>query len=926
MFFYQLELIGLHCQKCVTKVKNTLEQSPVIQCHTISTNFVQISSPLSFSELQAQIQSIGYDAEDLNSGNKSIIQFSLSGLSCDKCIQKVKLIISNLGSIELIKITKTTLVIKNSGLINELITAIQQLGFQIDVLSHSSKASDANNTVQISSKTLTNSNVDKNLFNKTEKSNIVYKELLISGMTCASCVSSVEKALKQASDVRQVHINLANHSALLTVNFSKEPLKQEMLIIKNIQKAGYDAQFILNEDSMRQQQEEQFKQTINAHKKNAITGLTIGIPLMLWGVFGGSMLINNLFDQIIWGGIGIICFMVLMTAGRLFYVHAWQSLQNRRATMDTLVSLGTGAAWLYSMLVVIFPHWFPNTSRHVYFEASTMIIGLISLGQFIEVNAKSRTNNALQTLMNLQPKSATVIINKKETVRPIAAIKKGMLVRIYPGEQIPIDGLVVEGESFIDESMLTGESLPIKKKIDDAVSAGTINTNGSLIIKVSATGEKTTLSRIIKLVKQAQTSKPRVAKLADTIAAIFVPIVLMIAFISAFVWAVWGPSPQISYILVVVTSVLIIACPCALGLATPLSITVGIGKAAELGVLIKDADVLQNASKISTIVFDKTGTLTIGKPTVQSSVFFEPSLESITSQFIYDVEQLSEHPLAKALCQHATHKQKINELNDIQNQVTNFKVLQGMGVKATVNNKIVLIGNPALFDQQKIDYSMAKNIIQSYKVNAYTTIMISVDGNVQAIFGVSDPIRHEAKQMLIALRKRNINVVMLTGDSHAVAHSVGHQLGIEHVISEVLPDEKAAAIIQLQKKTTGSIAMVGDGINDAPALAQADISIAMGSGSDIAIENAQITLLNSSPMAIIDSIDLAKATLRNIKQNLFGAFFYNSLCIPIAAGVLYPIFGFLLSPVFAGAAMALSSITVVSNANRLRLFKSKSNQ
>jgi Cu+-exporting ATPase len=716
--------------------------------------------------------------------------------------------------------------------------------------------------------------------------------------------------------VQRAQINLAEQSALIITENDSPAIEQSLL--DAIDKAGYHGDRIVDEVTQRERQNAQHQSALSAHKRSSITALVIGAPLMAWGVFGGNMMIRTSQDQWLWGAIGLLCLWLLATAGKSFFVNAWKSIQHRRATMDTLVALGTGAAWLFSMVVVLFPQWLPQASRHVYFEASAMIIGLISLGHYIEAKAKAKTSQSLQALVNLQPQQAWLIEDGIEHSVPLSQIEVGMKLRIKPGEKIPVDGTVIEGESDLDESMLTGEPLPATKRTGDSISAGTVNCDGSLIIEATSVGSNTMLARIITMVRQAQSSKPQIAKLADSISAVFVPVVVAIAILAAGVWYFVGPDPKASYMLVVATTVLIIACPCALGLATPLSVTVGVGKAAEMGILIRDADVLQSASKINTVVFDKTGTLTEGKPQVQAVTFGENWNAQSLFPLIHAAETQSEHPLAKALCQHtAAHADTKLEQVEFNNQ-------RGKGISAQIGDKSVLIGNQGFILQHGIDTTSLDSIAKQYQQQAQTAVYVVVDKQLAAIVAIADTIKSDALAAVDSLHQLGIKVVMLSGDSQIVADAVANKLGIDQVIAGVLPDQKAEHIEQL-KQGGNVVAMVGDGINDAPALAIADIGIAMGSGSDVAIESAQMTLLNSSPLAITNAIALSKATVKNMRQNLLGAFIYNVLGIPVAAGVLYPLFGFLLSPVFAGAAMALSSITVVSNANRLRLFNTQTN-
>lgn len=833
-------------------------------------------------------------------------QLPLSGLKCMGCAKKLEQHLKQEFEVQIHQLSPTFIELSTSASLNELIAAIESLGYQALLSTNNAPLSSLQPTTLVSD--------IQPLAQETEVSTtgLVSTHLLIQGMTCASCVSSVEKALLSVNGVQKAQINLAEQSALVLSQADIADLERQLL--NAITHAGYRAERV---DDPAQQQEKQKQQSLDLqkqHKTNALLGLIMGIPLMLWGLFGGNMMIVTTQQQIYWGVIGVVCLALLATAGRHFFSHAWLTLTHKRATMDSLVALGTGAAWAYSMLVVIYPTWFPVASRHVYFEASAMIIGLISLGHYIEAKAKAKTTQSLQALINLQPQQATRITAQGDQQIAVELVQLGMQLRIKPGEKVPIDGKVLSGESYVDESMLTGEPIPVLKVAGDAIAAGTINHDGSLVIEATGVGAQTMLSRIIQMVRQAQSSKPAIAKLADQISAIFVPTVVMIALFSALIWYFVGPEPKASYMLVVATTVLIIACPCALGLATPLSVTVGVGKAAEMGILIRDANVLQSASKITTVVFDKTGTLTQGKPTVQNLVTWGIE-DSKLLTLVYALELRSEHPLGKAICHYA------QPLVSTSAEVEQFTNLRGKGLMANIGGDSVVVASLSHLESLGVPLTQAQTAIEHYAEQAWTPVAVAINGELKGLIAIADPIKPNAAQAISTLNKMNIRTVMLTGDNQSVATAIAKQLGIQQVMAQVLPDQKAQKIVQLQEKGQ-IVAMVGDGINDAPALAQADIGIAMGSGSDVAIESAQMTLLNSSPLAVVNAIALSKATVKNMKQNLLGAFIYNIFGIPIAAGVLYPAFGFLLSPVVAGAAMALSSITVVSNANRLRLFKS----
>ena len=611
---------------------------------------------------------------------------------------------------------------------------------------------------------------------------------------------------------------------------------------------------------------------------------------------------------------GLATLAVMAVAGKQFYNGAWQAFKNHAANMDTLIALGTGTAWLYSMVVVITPNLLPEVARHVYFEASAMIIGLISLGLALEVKARGRTSEAIKRLIGLQPKTARVIRDGQERDIDISDVVKNDQVRVRPGEKISVDGEVLEGSSSVDESMLTGEPMPVTKQIGDTVVAGSINKTGTLLFKATHIGSETTLANIINMVKRAQNSKPSIGRLADVISGIFVPTVMIIAILAGLAWLNFGPEPAIAYAVVAVTTVLIIACPCALGLATPMSVMVGIGKAAESGILIRNGEALQVTSKITTMILDKTGTITQGSPTVTDVITFNNSDENTVMQHVASLESSSEHPLAEAIISYA------KALNLTLSKVTDFDALTGKGVIGTLDGQTLLFGNKALMDKYHVAIDDAYEQAQTLASEAKTPMYFAVNQQLQAIIAVADPIKADSAAAIKRLQNKGIHLVMLTGDNQATAQAVAKKVGIKDFIAEVLPDDKVNEVIKRQAKGE-IVGMTGDGINDAPALAQADVGFAIGTGTDIAIESGDITLMRGSLHGLADAIAVSSATILNIKQNLFGAFIYNVAGIPIAAGLLYPFFGLLLNPVVAGAAMALSSLTVVSNANRLRFFK-----
>jgi len=734
--------------------------------------------------------------------------------------------------------------------------------------------------------------------------------LAIEGAGCASCVNKIEGALKKVPGVTRAEMNLAERTVSVEGSAGVEQL------IHAVKNAGYGAK-ALNTENESDTLDEKEKNDEAHYKKllrDMVFALSVGVPLMLYPLFGGTMSVSSGSSQMIWLGVGAVTLLVMSFPGRHFYVGAWASLKNHAANMDTLIALGTGTAWLYSMAVVLAPNLLPPLARHVYFEATAMIIGLINLGQALELKARTRTSSAIKHLLNLQPKTARVQRDEGEVDIPIAEVQAGDIVRVRPGEKIPVDGEVVEGESSVDQSMLTGEAVPETKKVGDEVIAGTINKSGSIQFKATRIGKDTALAQIIRMVKRAQNSKPPIGTLADTVAAYFVPSIMIIAIVSALLWLNFGPQPTLAFAIVSATTVLIIACPCALGLATPMSVMVGVGKAAEAGILIRNGDALQTSSKISTVVLDKTGTITIGTPQVTDIIVDDEGSENELLALAASLESPSEHPLAQAILDAASKRElKISK-------VDKFDAISGRGVSAKLDGKTLLFGNQKMMEERDVELGEFVDKAQNLAAEAKTPMFLAVDGKIAGIVAVADPIKDDSAAAIAELKRNNIRVLMITGDNRATAEAIAKQVGVDEVFSEVMPKDKAEKISELQARGA-LVGMVGDGINDAPALAAADVGFAIGTGTDVAIESADVTLMRGSLSSLNDAIAISKATMTNIKQNLFGAFIYNALGIPVAAGILYPFFGVLLSPVIAGAAMAFSSVTVVSNANRLRLFK-----
>ena len=680
-------------------------------------------------------------------------------------------------------------------------------------------------------------------------------QLLINGMHCAACVRRVEKALGKVEGVNFASVNLADQTAFVEGNANPQ------VMIQAIEKMGFGAEMLESEEERRTKQQAQTKAILSHKKWQFSWALIVGFGLMVVGMFIGMMVTER--NHLTWFALAFVSLTTMYFSGKDFFIGAWKSLQNRAANMDTLVAVSTGVAWFYSFSLLLFP----QEHAHVYFEASVMILGFINLGKFLELKAKQRSSLALEKLLDLAPKQAVIFEEGIAKTIPVKGIKPEMLVQALTGDRLAVDGILTEGVIWVDESMLTGEALPVEKKVGDKVHAGTLIQDGSGIYKAEQVGSQTALARVINAVRHAQSSKPPLAHLVDKIASVFVPVVVTIALIAALIWLALGKD--FAFALSVFTTVLIIACPCALGLAIPLSTIAGVARAAEMGVLVKNIDALQASSEIDTLVFDKTGTLTTGEMTVTQFTALQGNENEILG-LAKSLEQQASHPIAKAIVRFAEQAENL--------EISNINVVKGLGIAGEWNGQMVKMGNLA--------------------------------------FTLADELRAESKTVIAKFQAEGYQCYMLTGDRKATADYFAKELGLNGVIADVLPEQKAEKIQQLQQQGK-IVAMVGDGINDAPALAQAHVGIVMHSGSDIAIETADLSLLRSGLEPIADILPFSKRVLRNMKQSLTGAFFYNVIAIPVAAGVLYPFTGTLLNPMIAAIAMTMSSITVVLNSQRL---------
>lgn len=728
--------------------------------------------------------------------------------------------------------------------------------------------------------------------------------LSITGMRCAGCISSVEHALLAVPGVTSAAVNLADHSA--TVLGTADPGE----LLAAVRHSGYGGAVMGGfDDPSAQELAEQ--QRYHQLLRRAAVASALGVPLMLGEHFGWFPALGSAAGHRFWSGVAFLSLLVLAYSGGHIYRGAMDAAKRGAATMDSLIALGTGAAWLYSAVATDFTTSLPTLADHAYFEAAVWILAFINLGAALEMRARGRTSQAIRQLLGLRPKTARVVRDGVERDIPIDEVGLDETVRVRPGEKIPVDGVVLEGTSSVDESLLTGESLPVEKRPGAEVIGGTINGSGSLLFTATRIGRDTVLAQIVDSVRQAQSTKPAISRLVDRIAAIFVPAVMVLAVIVFAAWLLWGPAPVLGYAFVTAMTVLIIACPCALGLATPIAIMVAVGRSAQAGILIRKGDALQTAGQVSCVVLDKTGTITQGKPALVQVHTERGYGHERVLQWAASLEAGSEHPLASAIL--AAARAKALELMPVEG----FQAFAGSGVKGRIGDHALLLGNWSLMDERGVDCA-GFSVRQAEAAAAGQTCMVlAADGVAIGLLAVADPVKLESRTAIEKLQARGIRVVMVTGDTHETARGIAAQVGIEEFRAQVLPQNKAAIIRELQQRGE-TVAMVGDGVNDAPALVQANVGIALGGGADIAIESADVVVPGGSLAKVGELIHLSRQTVRNIRQNLFGAFIYNVLAIPIAAGVLYPLAGILLNPMIAGAAMAMSSLTVVFNANRLR--------
>jgi Cu+-exporting ATPase len=735
-------------------------------------------------------------------------------------------------------------------------------------------------------------------------------DLRVTGMSCASCAANVERALKRIAGVRAANVNLATSRA--TVTFDPRRVDAGRLV-QAVRDAGYDVPDPAGGPETRGGEASRADEEFRTLKTSVIWGGALALAVFLgsmrhWFPWVPGVLQNS---YVLWA----LATPVQFVLGRRFYKGAWSALRHRSADMNTLVAVGTTAAYLFSAAATAVPGLLRSAAvePQVYFDTSAVIIVLILFGRMLEARAKDRTSDAIRKLMNLCPRTARVLDAAGEREVPVEDVRVGDVLVVRPGEQIPVDGTVLEGRSSIDESMITGESLPVDKGPGDAVIGATLNKWGSFRFHAARVGEDTALAKIIRLVQEAQGTKAPIQRLADVIAGYFVPVVIGIAVLTFVVWSVFGPPPKLVFALLNFVAVLIIACPCALGLATPTAIMVGTGKGAERGILIKSGESLETVHRVDTVVFDKTGTLTTGRPETTDLI---PAAETSDRLLFFaaSAEMGSEHPLGQAVVRGALARGiGVEHPGD-------FRALEGLGVEAVVKGARVIVGNRKLVEEAGIDVSPLVARAESLAGEGKTTAFVGVDGRLAGLIALADTLKPSARPAVEKLRGMGLAVIMLTGDNRRTAGAVAAAAGIDDVIPEVLPGDKAEVVRKLQAEGK-RVAMVGDGINDAPALAQADVGMAIGTGADVAMASADITLMTGDLAAVVSAFELSRRTIRTIKQNLFWAFVYNVVGIPVAAGVLYPVFGLLLNPMIASAAMAMSSVSVVSNSLRLRRAK-----
>jgi Cu+-exporting ATPase len=896
-----LPITGMTCASCATTIEKALSEK--IGVEQANVNLASEKASVEYDPNKVNIKTLIKTVSDTGYGVATTkTSFKMGGMTCSSCasnIEKALLGVPGVVSanVNLASEKATVAYLKSEADIRDFNSAVKQAGYQI---------------------------LDAEETGKRKTS------FALSGMTCASCVGHIEKALNQLDGVSSVNVNLATEKATVEYDPANVGITD---FRKAVEGAGYGIRSEITDETFVETDAVTSAARNEARilrKKLIVSGI-IGIYMfliMISELTGGAWLPSFLGNKyLLWA----LATPVQFWAGWQFYKGFWAGLKHKTANMNTLIAVGTSVAYIYSIAAILFPEFIAAGGRgaHVYFDTSVLIITLILLGRFLEARAKGQTSEAIKKLMGLQPKTARVIRNGEEADIPIEDVQVGDIVIVRPGEKVPVDGKIMEGYSSVDESMITGESIPVEKMVGDGVIGATINKTGSFRFETTKVGKETALAQIIKLVEEAQGSKAPIQRLADVISAYFVPAVIGIATITFIIWLFFGPAPALTFALLNAVAVLIIACPCALGLATPTAIMVGTGKGAENGVLIRSAQALETAHKIKAIILDKTGTLTKGQPAVTDVVTASGFNEAKLLSLAASAEQHSEHPLGEAIVTAATEK------NLILSKATDFNAIPGHGIESTIDAHRVLLGNLKLIQERGFHLNGLESKAVQLSEEGKTPMFVSIDDEVAGIIAVSDTLKPSSKETVGQLHRLGLKVIMLTGDNKPTAEAIAKQVGIDRVLADVLPEHKAREVKRLQEEGV-VVAMVGDGINDAPALAQANVGIAIGTGTDVAMEAADITLMSGDLRGLVTAISLSKRTMRTVKQNLFWSFAYNTALIPIAAGVLYFIFGQtgtpeglrfffgdygFLNPVLAALAMAASSITVVSNSLRLRGFR-----
>lgn len=878
-----ISIEGMTCASCSRRVERSFSKNEAVKSATVNLPTEKLTieydeKKLSLDEIVSAIEGVGFKAI-VNSKSKI---FNIEGMTCASCSRTVERAVGKLEGVYEATVnlaSEKMNVSYNPDILDENIIkqAVEKVGFKV-------------------------------------KNDEVTKQMLIDGMTCASCANSIERSVKKINGISLASVNLATET--LTVKYDPSLVRASQ--IKNsIEKAGFK---VRSEEVSKDEHRDKKQQEIKNLWKRFIISAVLTVPAMFIAMapmIGIELpdIINMKTNPLNFTLIQFILITPVLVVGNKFFRVGFKSLFKGSPNMDSLIAIGSLVAYLYGIFAIYkISQGDYHYTHQLYLESAGGILTFITLGKYLEAKSKGKTSEAIKKLMGLQPKTATIIVGDKEEVISIDEVEEGDIILVKPGEKLPVDGEVIEGNTSIDESMLTGESLPVEKSVGSKVVGASINKNGTIKYKATKVGKDTALSQIIRLVEEAQGSKAPIAKLADVISGYFVPIVIITAILSGIVWKLTGANTE--FALTIFISVLVIACPCALGLATPTAIMVGTGKGAEYGVLIKSGEGLETAHKIDTIVFDKTGTITEGKPKVTDIITANNFDENELLAIAASAEKGSEHPLGEAIV-------KCGEEKGIEfKKISDFKAIPGHGIETKIDGKLILLGNKKLMDDRNIGLGELESKSVELATEGKTPMYISVDNVLSGIVAVADTVKETSKEAIEKLHSMGIKTAMITGDNRRTAEAIAKQVGIDIVLADVLPEDKANEVKKLQAEGS-KVAMVGDGINDAPALAQSDVGIAIGSGTDVAMESADIVLMRSDLKDVVTAVQLSKSTVRNIKQNLFWAFIYNMIGIPFAMGIFYIFGGPLLNPMIASAAMSLSSVSVVTNALRLKTFKPK---